>query len=291
MIVIADKPGQLGNMLLLFSHFIGRAIESGFTVSNLAFDDYAKCFPTTKADLLCRFPAKKSRLPGNPFLRRLLYRASNFSVRALSRLGGNLGFVRAITLYDWESQFPLDSPEFLKMVRSGRVIFVRGWGFRDAESLRKHSDEVRDFFRPPEINQRHIDELISRARQDSDVLVGVHIRHGIIHFDNTRKYFYSTKRYAEMMGELVALFPRQRVSFLICSDWPQDPVMFSGLKVTFGTGDLIEDMYAFSRCDYLIGAPSTFTMWASYYGKVPLNIIRRPDQRQTMVDFVILDAL
>ena len=291
MIVIADKPGQLGNMLLLFSHFIGRAIESGFTVSNPAFEDYAECFPTTKRDLFCRFPSQTSTIAAGPFLRGLLFRASNLTVRVLARLGGKLGFGRAITLYDWEAQFPLDSPEFLGMVHSGQTIFVRGWGFRDPENLRKHSDAIRDFFRPHEINKRNIDELISSARRDADILIGVHIRHGIIHFDNTRKYFYSTKRYAEMMSELVALFPGQRVSFLICSDWPQDPAMFSGLKVTFGSGDLIEDMYAFSRCDYLIGAPSTFTMWASFYGKVPLNLIRSPDQRQSLADFVILDVL
>lgn len=291
MIVIADKPGQLGNMLLLFSHFIGRAIESGFTVSNPAFEDYAQCFPTTKRDLFCRFPSQTSPLAASPFARGLLYRASNYAVRALARLGGKLGFFRAITLHDWEAQFPLDSPEFLNLVRSGRLILVRGWGFRDAETFRKHSDAIRDFFRPHEVNERNIDELISRARRETDVLVGVHIRHGIIHFNNTRKYFYSAKRYAEMMDELMALFPGQRVSFLICSDWPQDPAMFSRFKVTFGSGDLIEDMYAFSRCDYLIGAPSTFTMWASFYGKVPLNLIRRPDQRQSLADFVRLDVL
>ncbi|HMG74726.1 MAG TPA: hypothetical protein VK582_14595 [Pyrinomonadaceae bacterium] len=291
MIVIADKPGQLGNMLLLFSHFIGRAIESGFTVSNPAFEDYAQCFPTTKRDLFCRFPSPASPVAASPFLRGLLYRASNYAVRALARLGGKLGFFTAITLYDWEAQFPLDSPEFLSLARSGRLILVRGWGFRDAETFRKHSDTIRDFFRPHEINKRNIDELISRARRDADILIGVHIRHGIIHFDNTRKYFYSAKRYAEMMSELVALFPGQRVSFLICSDWPQDPAMFPDLNVTFGTGDMIEDMYAFSRCDYLTGAPSTFTMWASFYGKVPLNLIRSSDQRQRLADFVILDVL
>jgi len=55
--------------------------------------------------------------------------------------------------------------------------------------------------------------------------------------------------------------------------------------VTFGTGDLIEDMYAFARCDYLIGPPSTFTLWASFYGCVPLNLIRSSDQRQALADF------
>ena len=67
-----------------------------------------------------------------------------------------------------------------------------------------------------------------------------------------------------MMDELVTLFPEKRVAFLICSDWPQDAATFARFKVTFGTGDLIEDLYAFPRCDYLIGPPSTFTLWASF---------------------------
>jgi len=44
-------------------------------------------------------------------------------------------------------------------------------------------------------------------------------------------------------------------------------------------------MYGFARCDYLIGPPSTFTMWASFYGQVPLNIICRNDQPQAIDDF------
>src|SRR4030095_12914093 len=182
MIIIADKPGQLGNMLLLFSHFIGRSIESNFTVSNLAFDDYAHFFPSTGADLLCRFPPRTSPLNGKTYLRKLLYRASNLFVRAVARLGGNLGVVRAATLHDWDTQMQLNSPEFLELARSRRLTFVRGWGFRDAESLTKHADEIRTFFSPPETSKRNIDELISRARQDADLLVGVHMRHGILHF-------------------------------------------------------------------------------------------------------------
>src|ERR1043166_234771 len=103
MIVIADKPGQLGNMLLLFSHFIGRAIESDFSFSCLAFENYADYFPTTERDLLCRFPVESRT--NRPRLRKWLYRASNFSVRALARLGGNLGFIRSITIYDWDTIF------------------------------------------------------------------------------------------------------------------------------------------------------------------------------------------
>jgi hypothetical protein len=284
MIVIADKPGQLGNMLFLFSHFIGRALESNLTISNPAFDDYADRFPATQKDLFCRFPARQSRFAGQ-FFRRMLFSASNLAVRLLSKVGGNLGFVQAITLHDWVTPYAIDAPEFIELARTRRMILVRGWLFRDVPSLRKHAPSIRKFFQPHETNQRNIDELIARARRNSDVLIGVHVRQGIIHFANTRKYFYSGQRYAEMMDELTAMFPGQRVSYLICSDWPQDPGLFSRFDVTFGTGDLVEDMYAFARCDYLIGPPSTFTMWASFYGDVPLNVIRSREQRLSMEDF------
>lgn len=285
MIVIADKPGQLGNMLFLFSHFIGRALESNLTIFNPAFDDYADRFPATQGDLFCRFPARKSRVSGSRFRRKQLFKLSNLTARIVSKLGGNLKFVRAITLHDWVTPFALDSPEFLELARGRKIILVRGWLFRDDASLSKHAAFVKSFFQPPETNLRRIDEVIARARRNSDVLIGVHVRQGIIHFANTRKFFYSGQSYCEMMDELAAMFPGQRVSFLICSDWPQDPRLFSRFDVTFGTGDLIEDMYAFARCDYLIGPPSTFTMWASFYGDVPLNVIQSRDQRLSLEDF------
>jgi len=290
MIVISDKPGQLGNMLMLFSHFIARARESDLSVSNLAFDDYAHRFPATEQDLFCRFPARKSWFSGNRFRRNLLYKASNSTVRLLHRFGGHFGQVRSLALNDWDTELRLSSPDFLDTARSSQLLFVRGWGFRDGEMVRKHAEEIREFFRIPEKNQKNIDELIAHARHDTDVLIGIHIRHGVLHFENTRRYFYATPRYADFMDQLITLFPGQRVSFLLCSDWPQDPATFSKFNVTFGTGDLVEDLYAFARCDYLVGIPSTFTMWASFYGQVPLSFIRSVDQRLNLSDFATVEA-
>jgi hypothetical protein len=287
MIVIADKPGQLGNMLFLFSHFIGRALESNLKISNPAFDDYAEHYPATQQDLFCRFPARESRFAGSRSLRRKLYSLTNLAVRLLSKMGGKLGFAQSITLHDWVTPYAIDTPEFLELARTRRILMVRGWLFRDVPSLRKHAPFIRKFFQPHDVNQRNIDELILRARHNSEVLIGVHVRQGIIQFANTRKYFYSGKQYAEMMDELKGMFSGRRVSFLICSDWPQDPTLFERFDVTFGTGDLVEDMYAFARCDYLIGPPSTFTMWASFYGNVPLNVIRSREQRLSMEDFTL----
>lgn len=37
---------------------------------------------------------------------------------------------------------------------------------------------------------------------------------------------------------------------------------------------IVEDLYALSRCNYIMGPPSTFTMWASFIGDVPLRIVK-----------------
>jgi GT2 family glycosyltransferase len=287
MILIVNKPGQLGNMLLLYSHLIGRAIESNLIVANSAFDDYADLFPSTAGDLLCRFPPKASPIRCTRLRRRLVYHLFHFIARVLSRLRVKLPVVREITLQEWDTEFNLGEPHFLASLKPRQLVLLRGWLFRDSDALLKHAEAVREFFRPLDRHQKNVAAVIERARKDADILVGVHVRHGYLYFANARQYFYPTERYAEIMGEVAALFSGRRLAFLICSDWPQDPELFSGFRVTFGTNELIEDLYAFARCDYLVGPPSTFTGWASFYGNVPLNIINRVDQEQSIGDFQV----
>ena len=289
-IVIADKPGQLGNMLFLTAHFIGRAIESNFTIANPAFENYAKYFPSVRDDVFCRFPRQKSRLNPNGRLRLWVYKLSNFMVKVLKRLGGGVGPVRSITLTDWTTTLDLGSEEFLKTTRDSSLLFVRGWRFRDQRMLEKHADAIREYFTPLQQHLDNVDELIKGARVDTDVLVGVHIRHGIIDFDNARHYRHDPETFAEMMGRVKALFPGKRVTFVICSDKEQDPAVFSDYRFYFGTGQLIEDMYVFAKCDYIFGSPSTFTLWASFYGNVPVCLVSKGDHEFKLDHFQAMPA-
>ncbi len=87
------------------------------------------------------------------------------------------------------------------------------------------------------------------------------------------KYFYEIDEYVKLMQAAERLFPFGKVCFLICSNADLRAEDFADFNFTFGTNHFVEDMYSFARCDYLIGPPSTYTMWASYYGKVPLYMI------------------
>jgi len=286
-VILASKPGQLGNMLMLFSNLIARSIESGFTVANPAFNDYAEYFAATRQDVFCRYPPQISIVRPLRILRGLLYHLSNLIVRVLGHVPWKFSRCRDLTLRDWTTQYDLGKPEFLSIIRSKQLLFLRGWLFRDSESMKRHADKIREFFRPVETHARRAEDLIRQAHADADILIGVHIRHGYLYFAKHRQYFYATVRYAAMMDKLCRLFTGTRVAFLVCSDWAQDPDIFRRFNVTWGTNHLIEDMYAFAGCDYLVGPPSTFTIWASFYGNVPLNLILHPDQNLSLADFTI----
>ena len=172
----------------------------------------------------------------------------------------------------------LAGSRFAELVNRSRPLLVDGWLFRSDELLQQHAACIREHFRIHDANQQRVEQLISSARGQADVVVGVHIRHGDYASYENGKYFYQVSEYvAAMHGVRQQLSPR-RVVFLVCSNAKFTPDVFDGLNVVYGTGDVIEDLYSFAETDLLMGPPSTFTLWASFYGQVPLSMMMTADQ-------------
>ena len=289
MLIIASKPGQLGNRLFLFAQFIGCARENRLTVMNPAFDDYADLFETTSRDLFCRYPARTSTLPPNPAARRLLYRLCYYAARVILRSGLNLPGVRAVAL-DWDETLELGSPAFLSTLKPRQLLLLQGWLFRDERAVTRHADAIREFLAPRAEFQRNVSALVTRARAGADLLVGLHIRHGDYRTYRGGKYFYELETYADVMRKVEALSPERRVAFLVCSNAEHDAQLFAPFRYTSGSGHLIEDMYALAACDYIVGPPSTYTMWASFYGQAPLYIVEDPRRTPQLADFFVYNV-
>ena len=282
MIIIAQHIGQLGNRLALFSHFIAFAREHRLTVANAAFEDYATRFVTTDADIFCRYPPARSWLKPNPKRREWVYRLAARAVRELSRRP--LPFIHICRL-DRDVPFVLDA-DFARIARR-KIVFICGYLFRMPDTLAESAPVLRDYFRPQEETMQAVSRSIQAAREGCDILCGVHIRHGDYREYVGGLHFYTTAEYAEIMVRAKALFPGRKVAFLVCSNEPQEAAPFHGLHVSFGPGDLVEDMYALAACDYIIGPPSTFTVWSSFYGSVPLCCLMSADAAFTLEDFQI----
>lgn len=284
MIVIAEKYGQLGNRLFLFAHVVACALEHGLKVSNPAFDEYADFFESTRRDLFCRYPARPSLLKGGR-VRGWLYAAVERLTNSLAYRSPSGRFWEVIHIPE-DAYYELSDPKFLAVAKGKQFVFLQGWPFRDEASLHKHAEAVREFFKPVEASARSVEAHVRKAREGCDVLVGVHIRQGDYKQFMGGRYFYETGEYAGLMGGVERLFEGKRVRFLVCSNAVPEAGVFGRLDVTFGPGHLLEDMYSLARCDLIAGPPSTYTLWASSYGKVPLYHVEDPSRGVMRDDFI-----
>lgn len=276
MIIFSNKCGQLGNRLFCFAHLIANAVAFNHTVVNLSFDEYALFFHNTSQDVFCRFPVRKSGLRFAK-LRSLLFFINKSILKALRVTGITSGPFYEVVVADLPQfqfkdtrSFDLKEVSFQRALRSKPFVFLFGRFFRDYSNLEKYQDLIRTFFRPVDEIEQHVHDLVRSARKMGDVLIGVHIRRGDYQQFSEGRYFYSQQQYADKMRELAGAFPGSKVAFILCSNERIDPHNFEALEVISGSGHLVEDMYALAGCDLIMGPPSTFTLWASFYGKVPL---------------------
>jgi hypothetical protein len=282
MIMMTRKYGQLGNRLMLSAHLIAAAREYGVTFWNPAFIDYARYFPSTCCDPWCRYPvidraeSSDRHLPSN-WHRRIVYTSTYLTARTLSHLRLTRFPAHVIRLRG-EDPCDLASESFASLARSSRPLLLSGWKFRSPPLLEKHAEAIRDFFRVFPENETRVSRVMERARQQCDMLVGVHIRHGDYAKWLDGRYFYSIPAYRDAMQRIADHLGTRRVAFFVCGNAKLRKEDFGGLNVHFGTGHLIEDMYAFARTDWLVGPPSTYTGWASFYGNVPLTFMRSSDE-------------
>ncbi len=122
------------------------------------------------------------------------------------------------------------------------------------------------------------------VRGRGELVIGVHIRQGdYATFENGR-YFYSIDQYIAAMKRIGDRYPDRDIVYLVSGNVPLANVDFGDLNVCFASGHLVEDMYSLASCDVLIGPPSTYTGWASFYGRVPLRWMNSAEETFETVD-------
>lgn len=289
MIVVTGHYGQLGNRLVVFANLIAAACEHGLRIANPAFYPYARYFEATRRDLWCRFPARRTWLT-SPRVRRLMHGALDGARPCVRKLRNRTRclppLLRTLEI-GWDRPCDLDSPAFLDLARQPGLLLVRGWRFRATQSLERHADSIRQFFTPAQPHERAVARLADRLREHDDVVVGVHIRHGDYRNFLGARFYFDVNDYTGLMHHLTDVFSHRRVAFLVCSNAPQPPQAFSGLNVTFGCGHEVEDLYALAACDYVVGPPSTYTLWASFHGNTPLYQMIDAHTRPQITDFAL----
>ena len=170
--------------------------------------------------------------------------------------------------------------------------FTKGWQTRtDTRYLKQTLPELKRIFRPKNEIMQKAEAMVAGLRQDSDLVVGVHIRRGDYATWNNGRFFYELEDYRQFMLRVQECYKDKRMSFFISSNEEFSLNIFEGCHCQrFGKepSGAILDLYTLSLCDRIIGPFSSYSRWASFIGEVPLCFIKQKNQQLSDQDFSIV---
>lgn len=302
LVVVCGEYGRLGNALVRFGHCITASRRFGFPVLDFSVGRYADLFPNLADQPICGFPPRKMRLPRSPFARKFYALIG----QSLVRLPG--GFLRprgveviSLAHYDFDEAdaagearafgenrtLDFSGARFQEACRGNRLVILHGWRIRDYQGFQADADFVREYLRPATELTEPVDQELDAMRTDDRVLIGLHMRGTDFKDWLGGRFFLNNDDYRSRMLELRRIFG-DNIAFFIASDEPPNPQAWQDIApVLWRSRSPIQDMYGLSRCDYIVGPPSTFSGWAAFAGKKPLCWIR-PLARNTSPTHVLL---
>jgi hypothetical protein len=276
MLIVCSKEGQLCNRLFHFSHIASYAKENNQILFYPYIKEYSNYFKILQTNEL-----KKHNIfiYANPYFRWML----KIIRWLLIRIPNN----KFLIYNDSENEINLNTFNN----NSRRLVFLSGWLFRDNISFIKNTAYIKNIFKFNDNIIKNLDDKIKKIRKSNILLVGIHIRRGDYANFQGGKYFYEAKIYKDKMQQVRNLYDNDiNVHFFITtndSDFVNSN-MLCGPDITHNYGGEASDLYCLSQCDLIVGPPSTFSAWASFYGSVPLLHITHADQIIQKSDFNII---
>lgn len=288
-VIMAEGYGQLGNRLIHYIHMIQFAMKHRFIVFHPSFADYSCLFEGFDGKKIPSFPQKQIKIPFSNNRIFNFYDALHCFTRS-SLLRPLFSSLKTVKVPFWEysdnahlpenqsayleSCVSLDSSQFLESIKKYRIVALNGWRFRvsDFDKSPQFHSFIKDFFLPVKTVREKVESVIGELKMKYTHLVGVHIRRKDYRTWLGGRFFYNFSQITEKLTELNEILQKNgEAVYIIFSDEKFDlPEKNFNLNVHLFSGNLSEDLYALSLCNYIIGPPSTFSGWASYYGQVPI---------------------
>ena len=283
--LICGEYGRLGNRLFFFSHVIAWAKENRAIVYYPSFYPYAAWFQGTEADCLVRYPRKTRWGLGNSSSFNRI--ASRCLLRISLRLGHRTDSLLARSIILEENGFDVCSEKFDHLISRRGILFIRGFIFTSEKDflIERHRSALKQYFHSPPHYEKGIQMPFEKLKGLCDVVVGVVIRHGDYREYRKGEYYYSLSVFQRVLEQLTEHLSPLCPGFFIASDENQDLEAFKDFPCYFRHGHPVENINALSRCDYLVGSPSTFLTWPSFFGEVPCFQLFPKDLNKSRIPF------
>ena len=140
------------------------------------------------------------------------------------------------------------------------VVFIRGWGYHDIQLLSEFRFEILHHLG---VYSKKLPTTIVERYKSSSIL-GVHVRRKDYKTFLDGRYYYHPDVYRLWIRHALRLIKDQDVKILFFTD---DPSFVKANFLDIGSlasGTALEDLHGLAKCDFILGPPSTFTMWAAF---------------------------
>lgn len=263
MIILFNGYGNNSNRLFQNLHFEAFCIENEIVYSNPSFND------------LRNYYVSPGRVDGN------------FSARILgyipARLIDNIPSFFNVKLFNKINDSVLISEEILVH----KNYYVAGWSFRVNDLTKKYQNLLasRYSIKKEYYHDNAMYNYIMGIDRSKFSLIGIHVRRGDYKYFAGGKYYFSDnvyEKYIKMMSILVEKTGRQALFIIFSNDAVE---LQDSNSVRFSKNPWYVDHHLMSNCDYLLGPPSTFTLWASYIGRVKYFHLQNDGHQLSLNDF------
>ncbi len=290
MILQIKHSGQLCNRLFSLLPTISYAIHNKKRVYVL-FErkEYLDYFPNILHNPYVKFLLSKDN-DGRQSLERLMM---CFTKSSKKNLGNK--FERAMVRLANNPKYVVNG-DLAEIDDKRGICCIDGWEHRnDISYIEEERAAVLDMFMPDESYVANVEKEFDSY---DGLTVGVHVRRGDYKTYFGGKWYFDDETYWDAIQQIhiqLMNLGEAKHRFLVCSNEPfaiKDEMVEMFQIKPLSPSDCMTDLYALSRCDYIIGPPSTFSQWSSYYGHVPLRVMRYKGERILLSEFssfVLLD--
>ena len=251
MIFVRDK-GRMCNNILQFAHVYAWAREHGRKAVSMRFAYKYQYFH------ICH----------TPWHNFLTYSAVKYAAKA--------GLLPVAGFHNVEG-----NPEAQQLLESRRNLVVEGWEVRYYDLFLKYRKDIVSLFAFDNCVMDKVRSMMSGKRRGR-ISLGLHVRRGDYKTWHNGQYYYSDQQYAAVVKKFAQQHPDETIDVFVCGNDPKlasmaNAINDSSANVVVSEGTPAEDLCMLSECDFIIGAPSTFSLVAAMYNDRPLYWIMSPD--------------
>lgn len=141
---------------------------------------------------------------------------------------------------------------------------------------------LKEIFLPKQNIINKIDKIFKTIPHNC-IIIGVHIRWGDYKFWKNGKYYFTEDIYSQYMHAIAKQINSPNTYFYIATNGNLNHNSFKSLNcLRINQATATEDLYALSKCDYIIGPPSSYSTWVSLVYNIPMYCIENKEDYNTI---------